>query len=559
MNNKLAARDARDDRGLLARILDTPRLELIVPQLPAEMLERVIQTCGLEDCAELVAMATPDQLQRVFDLDLWRPSRPGDDERFDADRFGVWLEVMMAGGSAVAAEKVAGIDVDLVIAALAQYVLVFDVGTVSFFETTDGDLIDNRRGNRGEACEVAGYLVEAKRPDAWDAIVALLFALHADHPEYFHRVMRGCRNLSNAGFEIDALRDLLDNNEQDMFDLAMDRETRREKKGFVTPAQARAFLQSARQVDRAAAAPPPPSPLAQAYFRAVEWPLAAEPSISTSASGLLPAADPSNDPEETSRAVAAFVEVLLDEGILPRPPRALLNARRDNGSRSTLIEAQLRSSLDINPLIYSTRTEELAYLANTLLAGCSIQERPFTEREASDAAMAICNLGLENWPRQWVTHRSHGLSAVENRTELPEHFLVDHDLISAFELGWAFLHDEVCMKAAKRLIEVLGELRCDDGETQSSLNTLRFDLKKHVQTGRPWAARESLDVIAIFDLPAWATLLGLIDECPVMHAALSASSGTRSIDASAFTFISENRQISTVHQFLRSLPDTLSR
>src|SRR5262249_32223996 len=159
--------------------------------------------------------------------------------------------------------------------------------------------------------------------------------------------------------------------------------------------QARAFLQSARQVDRAAAGPPPLSPLAQAYFRGVEWPLASE--ASTSPSGLLPSAHPSNDPEEASRAVASFVEVLLDEGVLPQPPRALLDAARDHGSRLTLIEAQLQSSLDINPLIYSTRTEELAYLANTLLAGCSIQERPFTEREASDAAMAICNLGLENW------------------------------------------------------------------------------------------------------------------------------------------------------------------
>src|SRR5262249_54639082 len=141
----------------------------------------------------------------------------------------------------------------------------------------------------------------------------------------------------------------------------------------------------------------------------------------------------------------------------------------------------------------------------------------------------------------------------------PEHFLVDHNLISAFELGWAFLHDDVCMRAAKRLIDVLAELRFDDGEIQSSLDTLRFDLKKHVQSGAPWGARESLEVLAILDLPAWATLLGLIDECPVMHAALTASSGTRSVSASAFTFISENRQISTVHQFLRSLLDTLSR
>ena len=47
---------------------------------------------------------------------------------------------------------------------------------------------------------------------------------------------------------------------------------------------------------------------------------------------------------------------------------------------------------------YLTRSRELAFLANTLLAGSSVQSRPFTPQEASDAAACICNLGLERWP-----------------------------------------------------------------------------------------------------------------------------------------------------------------
>jgi hypothetical protein len=62
-------------------------------------------------------------------------------------------------------------------------------------------------------------------------------------------------------------------------------------------------------------------------------------------------------------------------------------------------------------------------------------------------------------------------------------------------------------------------------------------------------------------MPAWAALLGLIDECPVMHAAIDASRGSRAlaVSASAFEFISENSQIAAVGQFMRSLPDTLRR
>src|SRR5215813_1990951 len=89
-----ARRDSQDRRTVLERILDTPHLEHVVPKLQPELLHRVIQSCGLEDCGELVMLTTPDQLTRIFDLDLWRPAQPGMDEQFDADRFGVWLEVL---------------------------------------------------------------------------------------------------------------------------------------------------------------------------------------------------------------------------------------------------------------------------------------------------------------------------------------------------------------------------------------------------------------------------------------------------------------------------------
>jgi hypothetical protein len=63
----------------------------------------------------------------------------------------------------------------------------------------------------------------------------------------------------------------------------------------------------------------------------------------------------------------------------------------------------------------------------------------------------------------------------------------------------------------------------------------------------------------ILDMPAWATLVGLIDECPVMHAGIGASrdSSTRAVSASAFEFISENSQIASVRAFMQSLPETL--
>ena len=86
-------------------------------------------------------------------------------------------------------------------------------------------------------------------------------------------------------------------------------------------------------------------------------------------------------------------------------------------------------------------------------------------------------------------------------------------------------------------------------------------MTKHWRAGAPWRARDALDVMAILDMPAWAALLGLIDECPVMHAGIGASPGSRvaSVSATAFEFISENSQIASIRAFMRSLPETLSR
>jgi hypothetical protein len=213
---------------------------------------------------------------------------------------------------------------------------------------------------------------------------------------------------------------------------------------------------------------------------------------------------------------------------------------------------------DHDPGAYASRNGELAFLANAIVAGASIQARPFTPEEASNAAVAVCNLGLENWPAHWLAGESHNESRLAGAS-LPVDFLVRHDLVGVFQVGLTVLHDHVCMHAAEHLIAVLTSLQCSDRETQSSLDGLRVIMAKHRRAGAPWNACDALDVIAILDMPAWAGLLGLISEFPVLHAAVDASLNReiRGVSASAFEFISENSQVSRVHEFMRSLPEKL--
>jgi len=568
---------------VLDRILGTPHLARVVPQLQPELLHRVIRSVGLQDCGELVALATPDQLARVFDLDLWRTSRPGLDEQFDADRFGLWLEVLVESSASVAAGKLAEMNLDLVVAGLAQHVRVFDPASFMPSVTIDGEeMAAARPGDDGVRCEVGGYLVTARGIGSWDAILAVLIALDAEHPACFHRVMRGCRTLSNSRPEVDGLHDLLTYPEQVMFDLALDRERRREQQGFATPAQARAFLQTARQLRLEHETPPPSSPVARAYFRAVASATASDTkagstgALSESGTSAEPGAPPASaDPAAQSAladptappsvadpaAVSALVEILVDAGVVRPQPRALLQGSQGHTPRLARLEAQLQVAYDRDQAAYAMRNEELAYLANAIMTGCSIQARSFASQEASDAAVAVCNLGLENWPPHWLPATAPGGFFVEAEASVPDDFLVGHDLISVFQVGWTVLHNNVGMYAAERLIEILTHFRCDDREIQAGLDDLRIALTRQWQEGTPWRARDALDVIAILDLPAWATLLGLIDECPVVHAAIIASQGTRirSVSASAFEFVSANSQIASVRDFMQSLPEALSR
>jgi len=509
---------------LLQRLLNAPDLTKMVPRMQPEVLLRVIKTCGLEDCAEFVALATPAQLARILDIDIWRGT-PGTAEQFDADRFGLWIAVLMEAGAAVAAEKVLGLDIELVIAGLVQHAAAFDRASVTPYTTLDGDEMPGRAMNGGPLSEVGGYVLEARRiSSAWDSIVELLAFMHVEHPGYFHRLMRGWVRLSDDPRVEDGCDDLLDDAEQDMFDRAADREVRRERQGYVTPAQAHAFLKGGRDLQLGADRPAP-SVIARAYFWTLESTLTTEADAPHEAFQAViessPAAPSAFEP-------SGVVEVLRDAGVLSAQPRALLGAGDQQTSRLSWIEAHVAS--------HPASAEELAYLANAIVTGCSIQGRAFTAQEAADGAAAISNLGLENWPPHWS----------------------DPDLITAFQVGWTVLHRDVGMYAAQHLVGVLAGIRCSDRDIQRQLDALRRALKQGVRNREPWRARDALDVVLMLDAPSWAALLALIDECPVIHAALDAPPQRRlAINPADYAFISQNSQIAVVREFMASLPSAL--
>jgi hypothetical protein len=541
--------DVASVESRLARLLETSLLARVVPYLPPETLHRLIRHRGLEACGAIVTSATAAQLTSLLDLELWRPAEPRGDERFDADRFGEWLEVLVGVDPSVAARTVAALDENLVVAGLSRYVRVLDPG---IFEPTaqsddepvdrdeamrEGDVLDvgeandadeaSMRGSSGLECAVGGYIVRARRADAWDAIVALLVALEAEHGRRFHAVMQGCRRLSHSRPEVDGLDELLLAPEQHLHDVGIEREQRRSQQGYATPADARAFLQMARRLGPARSVTA--HPIVRAYFRAADE--APESSMAN-----VPA-----DASEVSESIRAAIELLSEAGMMP--DRRLLGAA-DGGPHDASF-AHLRRLMayvrDADETAYRTRGRELAFLANALLAGCTVQSRPFTPHEASEAAAAVCNLGLERWP------------------DPPDALLVDLDLVAAFEVGWSVLHREVSVFVAERLIATLEDLHGVHREIRSGLVALQRELER--QTGTPWRARGAAEVLTVVDATAGTGVLGLLSECPVLPAALTAvlDARTTTVSAAEFDFISTSAQVGDVRFFMRELPGLLWR
>ena len=353
---------------------------------------------------------------------MWRPAQPGRDERFDVDRFGEWLEVLVNTGDSVAARTVAALDEHLVIVGLSRYLRVFDPGTFEPTESSDDEPMDRHEMMNSETIgdvlegEVGGYLVRAQRTDAWDAIVTLLVTLETEHNDYFHAVMQGCRRLSNSRPEIDGLDDLLMAPEQHLQDVAIEREQRRSRLGYATPADARAFLQMARQPQHTpgASTASVTNAIARAYFRAAEED--ADTTPEDTPAGARESAPHHDATGDIPTSIAGVIELLAEAGVMPARPRALLEAADEDPRAAPLplLRRLIEFVLHHDETAYLTRSRELAFLANTLLAGSSVQSRPFTPQEASTAAACICNLGIECWPARWPAAPSRAHRRREN-------------------------------------------------------------------------------------------------------------------------------------------------
>ncbi|MBZ0231707.1 MAG: DUF6178 family protein, partial [Deltaproteobacteria bacterium] len=224
-------------RQLLARVLEQAELVTAIQHLPAPVLARLVDRVGVEDAGELVSLATTEQLAQLFDEDLWRSPRPGEDEVFDAARFVVWLEVMLEAGARFTAARLAEMSEDFLAHVIHQRALVLDLDALAHEveASEDRDQLEKALDDRLHH-ELDTYRLVARDPNGWDALVDVLLALDEQHHALLVRVLDRCCALGSA--EVDdggGLYDVLTSEETLAADVAAEREDRRAREGYVAP------------------------------------------------------------------------------------------------------------------------------------------------------------------------------------------------------------------------------------------------------------------------------------------------------------------------------------
>ena len=366
--------DRASPRLLLSRLLDDPSLVATVQRLPPRALGKIIDQIGLEDSGEIIALATTEQLRQLFDDDLWKSDRPGSDETFDADRFALWLEVMLETGEDFVAEKLAELPEDLVTLAIHRHVLVLDLDRE--VENRDaGDAEDAARIDKAFASslheEIDRFQLISRNHDGWDAILSVLLALDKNDHAFLERVLERCCHMSSEHIEDNGgLYEVLTSDEALESDVAADREDRRAGEGFIPPSQAASFLALCRTVHPADVMKSPRDAVTRAYFRELSSPV-------------------------NVHVPVPVHETIARDALLLEASHHATEKSDALAPRGSLLEAALAALRDRDPTAHARTMEELAYLTNVLVSGGTLNGRSYRVFEAVVAVAEICDLGLE--------------------------------------------------------------------------------------------------------------------------------------------------------------------
>lgn len=493
---------------LLTQILSSDGLVQAVRALQPSALCRLINHIGLEDAAELVALASTAQLTQVFDEDLWHANKPGQEEHFDAARFGLWLAVLLEAGEQFAAQKLTELPEELVMLAMHQQLLVINLDELAVQLTSGSEDYTAQLEKALESLphhEFEEYCVIARQHDGWDALLNVLVALDEQHHDFLQQLLARCCHASSEYIaDNGGLYEVLTSEQMLEEDAAAAREDRRAIEGYVAPTAATAFLNLARTTPLAQLLKPQArDPLTRAYFRLYQTGSKESHARKQSVSAASP-----ND--RGADSLPTLMQLLKDAAVLPSAQAALQLPEGSSPPTELLLREVLVLLSAQTPDTHTERVRELSYLANVILSGCSWESRRFRPLEAAESALAIANLGLL---RLLVTDASAEMSPPQRHMKLLQQYGAEQ----LFSIGFHILFSEVQLPVGKALLQLL--TRSTKTQTAylstTKLQQLQRTAQAAITAGRPYSLRPLLSELGPL-LPAQTrtVLAGLLEECP---------------------------------------------
>lgn len=375
--------------SLLSRLIATPDLVRTVRGLPENVFSALVRHVGVEDCGELVALATTEQLVAAFDEDLFANAAPGEREELDPQRFALWLEVLLEAGDEAAARRITELSEDFVVRVFSSLILVLDQDALltRLREDESGGYAAEKALDSALAEHIEGYLLVARIYEGWDAVLSLILALDRHHRWLLVLILDRCAALSrDLAWDLDALSEVLSSTESLAEDVEAERDERRARRGFVEARSAKSFLALSRIPIDGSLAAEMRDPVTRDYLRLLE-------PKSDTAPG---AAARATEEDSLARTLAALpAGSVLPQQDTSRGPLVSRTGEAERPQWPRNVVEGLRGLADASPERFDQRMQELAYLANALLAGAAIDGRRLRPAEASEAALATVALGAE--------------------------------------------------------------------------------------------------------------------------------------------------------------------
>ncbi|WP_434629635.1 DUF6178 family protein [Chromobacterium sp. CV08] len=545
LDKGLPSAPLRGGSELIRQISGSPQLATYIQELPAYTLNKLIETVGLEDCQEILALVSAEKLKEVLDISLWHGQGLGQREELDIDQFMRWIETLREDEDRLAPRLIA-LGEDFIVVCLARLISVVD-RTVATPEDDGGISIDN-------------YQVFPKIEKHWHVVVEMLLNLSRHAAEFLLRVLERCNFTPSASRQSQEE----DGEEAELLeeDITGDRVASRSASGYVDPVSATLFLMSAKTQPLASLLDQRRYDVNTADFLGKQRQRLAQTFSGRPADArrppLLPAAEnpvsgqsPAGE-TENREAFAALDAILRNAGVFAPAQSETRLLASEAGQQRSPASSLLKTALSRLPAdIASDRMAELAYLSNIMMSGATVQGKAIHEAEAAQIVGATSNLGA------CYLAGTAGEDAAGAVVRLQHDLEAEPGIVRLFQIGYQLLCTipvrcaEAIIRSAPQKQSLLDEFEYEYEEEIAA----PYEIMKLIRENRYNEAKTLTDNLpAEFHGSTITALRTLIDATPCFPNVLEAQAGSKNIYVKkGYRHISTMEDIAKIHAFLKRL------